>query len=416
MKLTRFPDNPILLPSLLNPWEAAAAFNGSITTLAGKYVLVYRAQAKKSPHAGENVKLSTVGLSISQDKASFQETRLFISPEEEWERFGCEDPRVTKLEDTYYIFYTALANYPYSAGNIKVAVALTKDFQTITEKHLVTPFNAKAMTLFPEKINGKYAALLTADTDLPPAKIALALFDSLEEMWSQEYWEHWYQALEEHELPVRREESEQIEVGAPPIKTEKGWLLIYSSIKNYFSENKVFGIEAILLDLNDPKKILSRTTEPLLVPETEYEKYGNVPQVIFPTGAIVENGELSVYYGGADTTCCLATCSLDTFLSSMEVVEEKVSEKKQFFTRFVENPILTPVPGHSWEDMAVFNAGVIDHEEKIYILYRAHGYDLISTVGYARSDDGYHIINLRQAWIFTPFFLDTFPWCIDRIW
>ena len=96
-----------------------------------------------------------------------------IAPEEDWERFGCEDPRVTKIDDKYYIFYTALSVYPFAAEGIKVAVAVTKDFKKIEERHLVTPFNAKAMVLFPEKINGKYVALLTAHTDTPPVKICL---------------------------------------------------------------------------------------------------------------------------------------------------------------------------------------------------------------------------------------------------
>jgi len=84
--------------------------------------------------------------------------------------FGCEDPRVVRLDDKYYIFYTALATYPFSAEGIKVGLAITKDFEMIEAKHPVTTFNSKAMTIFPERINGKIAALLTANTDLPPSK------------------------------------------------------------------------------------------------------------------------------------------------------------------------------------------------------------------------------------------------------
>ena len=85
----------------------------------------------------------------------FSHQQPFIVPEEIWERYGCEDPRVTKFGKNYYIFYTALSSYPFTADSIKVAVAISPDLKKISAKHLVTPFNAKAMTLFPEKINGK---------------------------------------------------------------------------------------------------------------------------------------------------------------------------------------------------------------------------------------------------------------------
>ena len=189
---------------------------------------------------------------------------------------------------------------------------MTEDFKTF-KKHQVTPFNAKAMVLFPEKIHGNFAAILTAHTDLPPSKIALAIFDKESDLWSPQYWKEWHADLNSHVIPLLRNSSDQIEAGAAPIKTKAGWLLIHSYIKNYFSSNKVFGIEATLLDLDNPLKVIGRT-DSLLVPEKDYELHGIVPNIIFPTSAILQEDEVWVYYGAADTVGCLAKIKLDVLL------------------------------------------------------------------------------------------------------
>ena len=92
------------------------------------------------------------------------------------------------------------------------------------------------MALFPEKINGKFAAILTVNSDLPPAKIALAFFDNEEDIWSEKYWTNWLYNIESHVIPLLRNVNDYVEIGAQPVKTDKGWLLIYSYIQNYFSE------------------------------------------------------------------------------------------------------------------------------------------------------------------------------------
>jgi len=96
-----------------------------------------------------------------------------------------------------------------------------------------------------------------------------------------------------------------------PIKTRKGWLVIYHGV----SIDKVYSAGAFLLDLNDPHKILGRTKEPILTPEEQYEKSGDVSNVVFPTGACILDNELFVYYGGADKVCCVATLDLDDLLN-----------------------------------------------------------------------------------------------------
>ncbi|HEX8923950.1 MAG TPA: hypothetical protein VF828_04425, partial [Patescibacteria group bacterium] len=262
--------NPILVPSKRNKWENKAVFNGCVVKTGRKYRLIYRALAETIIN-GTKLDLSTIGMATGADKHNFRHRKQLLQPEQPWEQYGLEDPRVTKFFDDYYIFYTALGGFPPNATNIKVAVAVTKDFKTF-EKHLVTPFNAKAMVLLPKLINGKMAAILTVNTDAPPATVAIAYFDKHEDIWNEEYWRKWYARLEDHKIELRRMTSDHIEVGAVPVETEDGWLLVYSHIQNYYSKQEmIFGIEAVLLDKNDPQKIIGRTRKPLMIPQEDYE-------------------------------------------------------------------------------------------------------------------------------------------------
>ena len=118
------------------------------------------------------------------------------------------------------------------------------------------------------------------------------------------------------------------EVGAPPILTKDGWLLLYSYIRNYHGGNRIFGIEAVLLDKSDPSKILSRTERPILVPEEEYEQYGRVPNIIFPTGAFVKSDTLFIYYGAADTCLALATAELAELLDYLRKCPAPTGRKR----------------------------------------------------------------------------------------
>ncbi len=367
--------------------------------------MVYRALSAGRNHKGTNMKVSSIGYAESQDGKHFGQHRLILSPTEDWEIFGCEDPRITYLNGKYYIFYTALSAYPFTAYGIKLAVAITKDFKTF-EKHPVTTFNSKAMGLFPDKVHGKMAALVTVHTDLPPAKIALAVFDREEDIWSPYFWEDWYENLNSNIIHLLRDARDQVELGAPPIKTKEGWLVIYSYIKNYLSNEKIFGIEAVLLDENDPRKIIGRTKEPLLTPREEYELKGDVPNVVFPSGALVQDDTLSVYYGAADTRICVASGSLSTILKDM------IHEKKNYsinydeydgkLVRFEGNPILSPSLEMDWQAGGVFNPAAVYADEKVHIVYRAQSRDGTSTFGYAMSRDGFHIDENLSYPIYIP--------------
>jgi len=391
-------ENPILIPYSENTWEADGAFNGCPIRDGGKIHFVYRAVSAPQTIAGNELPVSTVGYAFGYDGIHFGNRRQFVKPEYDWEQFGCEDPRVTKMNGKYYIFYTALSAFPFCAACIKVGVAITRDFKKISEKHLVTPFNAKAMSLFPEKVAGKYAVVLSVNTDVPPTRIAVAYFDREEQMYSPTYWEGWYSLLDDNIIPLQRGPKDHIEAGAPPIKTKYGWLLIYSYIQNYFSPPAVFGIEAALLDIHNPQRIIARTDKPLLMPQEEYEKYGKVPNIVFPTGAMVNDDMLYIYYGAADTTCAVASCKLETLLEDM--LETRIKQIR--LNRFWGNPVIKPDPKLAWQSRAVFNPTALYEYGRVHLAYRAMSEDNTSVIGFASSADGFTFEDRPPEPIYTP--------------
>jgi len=397
----RSEDNPILVPNRDHYWEEFATFNMCPVKRGNVIYGLYRAISAVDK-INVQQQTSIIGIGKSKDGVHFENRTPFITPEEPWDVHGCEDPRVTFFEGRYYIFYTALSGYPFSQDNIKVGVAISKDLRVVDERHLVTPFNAKAMTLFPERINGKITVIFSANTDNPPAKVSIAQFDRIEQLWDESFWVEWLKNIDKHTVDFRRNPYDHIEVGATPIKTKYGWLLIYSHIQNYFSgpENldRIFGIEAILLDVNDPTKIQGRTRGPILVPEESYELSGYISNVIFPTGAIVEKDRLSIYYGAADTTTCVAYISLKDLLGSMYTG----TMDDWRFKRGPTNPIISPIKENDWEAKATFNPATIYLGGKIHILYRTLSNDNTSFIGYALSKDGFNIQERLTTPIYVP--------------
>ena len=392
--------NPMLIPNRDHYWEEFATFNMS-PIKKGKLVYgLYRAISAMDKMA-EQQQISTIGIGVSKDGIHFENRQQFIVPKEEWEAHGCEDPRVTYFEGKYYIFYTALSKYPFGPEGIKVAVAISKNLTEVDERHFVTPFNAKAMTLFPERINGKITVIFSAHTDMPPAKVAIAQFDRIEQLWDTHFWEEWIKDLDKHVVDFRRDEHDHLEIGATPILTKYGWLLIYSHIQNYLPSSggpKIFGIEALLLDKNDPTKIVGRTGGPILVPEEPYEMAGYVGNVIFPTGALINNNTLTIYYGAADTTNCIAHINLSDLISTM--CPDRFPDFQ--FKRATENPIISPKEENDWEAKATFNPAAIELKGKVHILYRTLSNDNTSSIGYASTKDGVHLLERLASPVYTP--------------
>jgi predicted GH43/DUF377 family glycosyl hydrolase len=133
---------------------------------------------------------------------------------------------------------------------------------------------------------------------------------------SQEFWREYVAHFDDFEIigPKYRWEEWKVGVGPPPIKTDRGWLVIYHGV----NVQRIYRVGALLLDLDEPAKILARTRKPILEPEMEFEKRGLVPNVVFPEGAVIRDGDLLTYCGGADRVSCVAKAQIDDFLDELE--------------------------------------------------------------------------------------------------
>ncbi|KND51747.1 MAG: glycosidase ph1107-related protein [Parcubacteria bacterium C7867-001] len=403
LAIQRSSKNPLITPMREHGWENVAAYNPSAVRTNGDTHIFYRAGAEPDKLRTPDRSFSTIGHALFANGGLTSERTRVIAPSESWDAYGCEDPRATFFEGKWYVFYTALGGYPFGPDNIKCAVAMGTTPDALTEKHLITPFNAKAMTLFPERVDGEVCLLLTAHTDFTPEHprptIGIARAKEVSDFFNPTYWEAWHQNLGEHALPdVRRADSEHMEVAATPIKTEHGWLLVYSHIQNYYDEHaRIFGVEALILDASDPRKVLAKTAYPFMVPEEFYERYGLVANVVFPSGALLNGDRLEIYYGAADTSCATAALSFADLYDTMSE-----TKRSMFLTRVQHNPILEPNPEHSWESKNVMNAAAIDLDGSIHLLYRAMGLENTSVLGYARLKDGLHIDEKLDAPVYLP--------------
>ena len=241
-------------------------------------------------------------------EVSFRSSDPVMEASADWEEFGCEDPRLTLIDGAYYVTYTA-----FSRRGPRIALASTKDFMHFTKHGLVGPDrDDKDCVLFPERINGKVTMLHRLES-----KVQIAYFESLEALDnSQKFWNEYVTHFDDYEVirPKFSWEKRKVGVGPPPLKTERGWLVFYHGV----GLNRVYRAGAILLDLDQPAKVVARTREPILEPEMDFETRGVVPNVVFPDGAVIQNGELLTYYGGADRVCCIASVPLDEFLDELE--------------------------------------------------------------------------------------------------
>ena len=321
MRLKRYKNNPILTANKKNKWDVGAVFNCSVAYDKNIFHVVYRAVDSgfiRIKGGGYKNYISSIGYAKSLDGINFERfSNPIIKPEYKWERYGCEDPRITKLGNTYYIFYTALSEPAYGKKEgVRIALATTKDFKKIKKYGLIgLNVKSKAGTIFPGRINGKIGMLFAWKPDTPDSSIVYASFNNINQLLNppKDYWINFKFSLKDHIVfsPAKKV-FRGPEVGAPPLKTFKGWLLIYCGA----SKKKIWSINAALLDLKNPRKIISSSKQ-VLNPEKEYELKGLVPNVTFPSGAVIVKSNLLVYYGAADKTCCLATCNLNDLLKDL---------------------------------------------------------------------------------------------------
>jgi len=302
LKLTRFEGNPIISPHTDQPWESRATFNPAAFNDDGTTHLLYRAVDENG--------VSRLGYASSHDGTTvdYRSPSPILEPSAEWEQFGCEDPRITCLDHTNYITYTA-----YSRRGPRIALASTGDFRRFEKLGLIGPDREdKDCVIFPEKIGGRIAILHRLNS-----RVQIAYFDSIDALVnSQQFWNAYVQHVDDYEIirPKFPWEERKVGVGPPPIRTDKGWLVIYHGV----SINNTYRTGAVLLDLENPTNVIGRTSEPFLEPTEEFEKHGVVPNVVFPDGAALRDGTLFVYYGGADRVCCVATAPVNEFLKELQ--------------------------------------------------------------------------------------------------
>jgi predicted GH43/DUF377 family glycosyl hydrolase len=292
--ITRYKHNPILTKNDV-PYEVATVHNAGVTKFGNEYIMLFRSHKLNGR--------SILGLARSRDGYHFKvEEKPFMEPATsgifaEYEAFGVEDPRITCIDGEYWITYSA-----YSRHGVRIGLAKTTDWKTVERFSLITEADYRNVVIFPEKINGLYARLDRPHSEINPWSIWISYSPDLR------YWGD-SQLIMKPE-PYHWDEM-KIGPGAPPIKTDKGWLSIYHGVFPTMDGN-VYRLGVALHDLDDPAKIIGVGDNWILQPEEPYEITGYVHNVVFTCGAVPEDdGTVKIYWGGADTVMCVGTARID---------------------------------------------------------------------------------------------------------
>jgi predicted GH43/DUF377 family glycosyl hydrolase len=326
LDLKRSGRNPIIEPSRDRYWESKATFNPTAVYHDGKVHIIYRAVGDSDisvlgyakSHDGHNIIPESKELAYyHRNKPTFKKfykkkndlPQIFYSSGGGWSG-GCEDPRITLLDNELYMIYTSFDGW----GSVRMAMTsiTLEDFikrrWNWKEPIMISPPEQihKNWVLFPEKIKGKYAILHSVSP-----KIMIDYFDSLDELDGDNFIYSVHQGS-----PLWGARDKLVRgVGPAPIKTKYGWLVLYHKMEQH--ETHKYKLWAMILDAKDPTKVLHRSIKPILEPDEWYENEGYKGGVVYSCGAVVKDGELFVYYGGADKVSCVATASLDKFLNEL---------------------------------------------------------------------------------------------------
>ena len=353
MNIYRYEENPLVTPADVKPhrddFEVIGAFNAGIAEYNGEVIMLLRiAERPISPDPGivlapvfnvETGSLDLIPIRKDDDRYDLSDPRViilkehapafqyltslsylriarskdghnftidekpFVYPSQTLETFGIEDPRITQIGDTYYIYFSAVS--PVGIGESLVS---TKDFVTTTHHGMIFGPDNKDVLIFPERINGKYYAL-----HRPTTKSV-----GRPEMWIAESDNLLYWGNHKHLIGLRDGmwDSGRLGGGAVPFRTERGWLELYHGA----TKDNRYCMGAVLLDLNDPSKVIARSVKPIMEPEADYEANGFFGGVVFSCGALVDGDRVRMYYGAADTSMACAELSLQEILDGLENV------------------------------------------------------------------------------------------------
>jgi predicted GH43/DUF377 family glycosyl hydrolase len=300
----RHPSNPILTAADW-PYEVNGVFNPAAAEVAGQTVLLARVEDRRG------ISHLTVARSANGIDGWTVEREPLLAPGEDAadEQWGFEDARVVWVDELERWVITCTAYGPAGPG---VFLATTEDFTTVERYGIVRPPEDKNAALLPHRIDGRWALLHRPKTQSAggQGEIHLSRSDDLVS-WSapekvlQPRAGAWWDSL-------------RIGIGPPPIRTDRGWLLIYHGVKETIAGD-IYRVGLVLLDLDDPTRVLRRLPAWILAPLEPYERTGDVPNVVFPCGLVHDRAsdEVRLYYGAADSSICLATSRLADLLDAV---------------------------------------------------------------------------------------------------
>jgi predicted GH43/DUF377 family glycosyl hydrolase len=297
---TRLTPQPVLSPQG-DGFESAGTFNPSVVKKDGEYVMLYRAQDRQGA--------SSLGYATSRDGIHFtRRATPVMTGEAPYEKGGgVEDPRLQKIGDTYYLTYTGYNNVDGAAADKKDAqlcLATSTDLLHWQRRGIILPayqgqWNVnwtKSGAIVPEKINGKYWMYYLGDAKNQGSQMGLASSDDLL---------HWTDVLDHPVLASRPGtfDSKVVEPGPAPILLPEGIFLIYNGADDHL----LYSTGWVLFDKKDPTRVLARSQHSIFKPEKEWEKVGQVPNVVFVEGLIRDDQQWLFYYGAADKHVGVAT-------------------------------------------------------------------------------------------------------------
>jgi predicted GH43/DUF377 family glycosyl hydrolase len=330
----------IILEPTEQQFENQAVLNPAAIRVGDNVHIFYRAVKKGNYSTIGHAKLKGPLDVIERAK------KPILAPEYHFEIHGTEDPRIVKIGTKYHLTYMG-----YNGKDVVAAYAVSTNLRRFHKRGIIFPLFSyshamhhlgktkqgsrcracwkiydkaeedtkettyiwgKDVALFPKKINGKYALLHRILPDMP-----LIYFKSFKDL-TRKYWANHFRHLSDHIVVSADKwfESRQVGAGAPPIETDKGWLMIYHAVEET-KKGKYYRAAAALLDKKDPTKLIGKLKQPLFSPEKRWELKGDVDNVVFPTGTALFDDRLYIYYGAADTRIAVASVDINKLLDEL---------------------------------------------------------------------------------------------------
>ena len=290
MKLIRMTEKPVLEPVKDHPWEAAAVFNAAMVYEKGQFHMIYRA-TDIGGHKRFGRYINTFGYAVSKDLLTWErQTKPILSNDVPQELRGPEDPRIVKIDNTFYMTYTGFGGR--FRGDFRICLATSTDLINWKRRGVLLDEPNKNSALFSKKINGRYCLLHRRKPD-----IWVTYSDDLKT------WDNHKKIV-----TTRPNNWENVRIGiaGPPVLIDDGWLLFTHGVDS----TNAYRLGVVLLDRDNPEKVLARQNTPIIEPELDWEINGFIPNVIFSCATVLHDDRVYCCYGGADTVIGMAYIDL----------------------------------------------------------------------------------------------------------